>query len=72
MRLLSALTGRTTERVTHTATPTASTIAISAIRMMMRVPEAAVARASPTLSAASWLAASSSASPELLEHRVGS
>ena len=53
MRSPSVLTGRTTERVTHTATATASTTAISAMRMMMRVPEAALARASPTPSAAS-------------------
>ena len=43
MRSPSALTGRTTDRVTQTATATARTIATRAITMMKREPELAVA-----------------------------
>jgi hypothetical protein len=63
MRSPSALTGRTTERVTQVASATAASSATSAMMMINRVPELAVASASCTAWEASLSDASISLSP---------
>ena len=63
MRSASALTGRTTERVTHSARPSAANSAISVMIVIWRVPADAAERAFCTPAAANWCDASISRWP---------